>query len=76
MLLTIIILLQLGCCSNAFFQFGTVCEATSEVCDPNERPPLPPSNEVAGVNGGASAVLYSVVIIIGSLLFAGLALMF
>ena len=62
------ILLQFGCCSNAFLNIGTLCGATSEECELNELERL--------LNGGASTVLYSTVGIFISLIFTGLALVF
>ena len=71
--------MQFGCCSNAYFPFGVACEASLEECEPLEEPPNENENQVGiniSANGGGSAVLYSVVSVTGSLIIAGLAIMF
>ena len=79
LLLLFIVLMQFGCCSNAYFPFGVACEASLEECEPLEEPPNENENQVGiniSANGGGSAVLYSVVSVTGSLIIAGLAVMF
>ena len=72
-----LLLVQFGCCSNAYFPFGVACEASLEECEPLEEPPNENESQVGiSVNGGGSAVLYSVVSVTGSLIIAGLAIMF
>ena len=71
------ILLQFGCCSNAYLNVGTLCGVTSEECELNAVGMSPDSgNQLEVMNGGVSAVLHSTVGIFISMIFAGLALIF